>query len=61
MEEDRTFEESETMEITEKMDGSLGIVFVWQGQIRVSTRSKIDSIQARWASSWIQKYVPAYF
>lgn len=37
-----------------KVDGSLAIVFVWEGKLRVSTRRRMDSEQALWAESWLQ-------
>ncbi|MET7607341.1 hypothetical protein ABZS96_33730 [Streptomyces avermitilis] len=35
--------------IYDKVDGSLGLVFVWRGQWRVVTTGAFDSPQARWA------------
>ena len=36
------------------MDGSLAIAFLWNGEIRVSTRRRMDSEQAVWAQSWLR-------
>lgn len=37
-----------------KLDGSLAIAFLWNSEIRVSTRRRMDSEQAVWAQSWIR-------
>lgn len=42
--------------VTEKMDGSLGILYHWQGQFYVATRGSFDSKQAIWASEFLQKH-----
>ena len=36
-------------QISEKMDGSLGIVFEYEGKWRVATRGSFESDQAKWA------------
>lgn len=41
--------------VTEKMDGSLGIIYKHRGQICVATRGSFDSDQARWATEWIRQ------
>lgn len=43
--------------VTEKMDGSLGIVFFYDGEWRVSTRGSFDSEQAVWGNSWLNENV----
>ena len=40
--------------ITEKMDGSLIIVFVYDGKLIVSTRGSFESEQAIWATRWLR-------
>ena len=39
-----------------KLDGSLAIVFLWQGQLRVPTRRRMTSEQACWASDWLSSH-----
>lgn len=41
------------LDVTEKMDGSLGIAYVWRGDWRVSTRGSFTSDQAIWATNWL--------
>jgi hypothetical protein len=38
---------------TLKLDGSLAIVFMWQGKLHVSTRRRMTSEQAVWAKQWL--------
>ena len=45
----------EPFEVTEKIDGSLGIVFERQGRWIVSTKGALDSEQARWATEHLAK------
>jgi len=40
--------------ITEKMDGSLGILYRWQGEYYIATRGNFDSDQAIWATTFLQ-------
>lgn len=42
-------------EAFEKMDGSLGIGFFWQGQWHVITRGNFNSDQARWATTKLRE------
>jgi RNA ligase len=42
--------------ITEKIDGSLGILYRDQGIYRVATRGSFDSDQSSWATLHLQKY-----
>lgn len=44
--------------VTEKLDGSMGIIFEYDNQIWVATRGSFDSEQARWATSFIRKNHP---
>lgn len=46
------------VEVTDKADGSLGIFFVYSGEIHVSTRGSFHSKQAEWATRHIQQHVP---
>lgn len=39
-------------EVTEKLDGSLGIIFTHDGVTRVATRGSLTSPQAEWATAW---------
>ena len=41
-------------QIYEKMDGSLGILYFWEGQWHVATRGSFHSEQAIWATWFIQ-------
>lgn len=43
----------EPFEVTEKMDGSLGIIFYHKGRWRCVTRGSFASEQARWAEKWL--------
>jgi len=43
--------------VTEKMDGSLGLVFYWQGKWHVATKGSFQSDQAQWAAKWMQKNI----
>ena len=38
---------------TQKVDGSLGIIYYWNGRWRVSTRGSLNSEQAVWAEKWL--------
>lgn len=42
-----------TVEVTDKMDGSLGIVFEYEGEWHVATRGSFTSDQAVWATSFL--------
>ena len=46
----------EIVEATIKYDGSLGLSFIWNGEIMVSTRQRVDSVQAIWAKQWIKDH-----
>lgn len=43
--------------VTEKMDGSLGIAYMWRGKWHVATRGSFDSEQAQWATEWLRPRV----
>lgn len=43
--------------VTEKMDGSLGIAYMWRGKWHVATRGSFDSDQAQWATEWLRTKV----
>lgn len=49
------YPDSPLVEVAEKMDGSLGILYRHNGEYRVATRGSFDSEQARWATAWIQE------
>jgi len=38
--------------VTAKLDGSMGVVYFYDGQYWVATRGSFDSDQARWATAW---------
>lgn len=42
--------------VTEKMDGSLGILYRDGGEYRIATRGSFDSDQAIWATQFLQAY-----
>lgn len=44
------------VEATEKMDGSLGILYRWNGTYRIATRGSFTSEQAEWATAFLDKY-----
>lgn len=41
--------------VWEKLDGSLGICYRWNGEWRVATRGSFDSPQAQWATEWVRR------
>jgi len=48
------------VEITEKMDGSLGIIYQYQNNLpEVATRGSFESEQAKWATSYLQGRLPS--
>lgn len=47
---------TQEFEVFEKMDGSLGIVFVYQGQVVYATRGSFASDQAKWMADWGDRY-----
>lgn len=44
------------VEVTEKMDGSLGILYRDEGQYRIATRGSFTSEQALWATAYLSKH-----
>jgi RNA ligase len=50
------FTSAPIVSITEKMDGSLGILYRHEGQYKISTRGKIDSEQSLWASNFLNQH-----
>lgn len=42
--------------VTEKMDGSLGILYRMDGEYRVASKNSIDSLQAKWATEFLKRY-----
>ena len=46
----------EIVEATIKYDGSLGIAFIWNGEVMVTTKRRMDSQQAIWAKQWIKDH-----
>jgi RNA ligase len=47
-----------TPEITEKLDGSLGILYRYKGFTGISTRGSFNSDQAVWATAWLNRNLP---
>ena len=73
--EEAAVDPDEIVEVTEKIDGSLGIGFMWKGKVylsnylflfifscvdfsllsrHVSTRNRLNSYQAMWATEWLR-------
>lgn len=44
------------MEVTEKMDGSMGVGFRMHGEHRIATRGSFDSEMAQWASEYLKRF-----
>lgn len=51
---DRT-SEAPIVSVTEKMDGSLGILYRDGDTLKIATRGSFDSEQARWATEWLNR------
>eukprot|EP00727_Mastigamoeba_balamuthi_P002566 m51a1_g12306 hypothetical protein (981) ;mRNA; r:361151-367167 len=51
------FASDEIVEATPKIDGSLGIMFLWRGDIHVFTRKRANSEQAVWATAWAREHM----
>jgi RNA ligase len=47
---------TQEFQVFEKMDGSLGIVFLWEGKAVYATRGSFVSEQAIWMADWGNKY-----
>ena len=43
--------------VMDKLDGSLGIAFYWNGEWHVKTGGSFDSPEALWATKWLRNYV----
>ena len=46
---------NEIVEATLKYDGSMGIAFLWEDQVMVTTRRNMISEQAIWARQWVNR------
>jgi RNA ligase len=46
--------------VSEKMDGSLGIIYTYEGQTAVATRGSFTSDQAVWATKWLADNFPDF-
>jgi RNA ligase len=44
--------------VLDKLDGSLGILFEWDGKNHVATRGSFHSEQAEWATKWLRSNHP---
>jgi len=44
----------------DKLDGSMGTVYEWEGKIYVATRGSLSSDQAIWATNWFAENVPNF-
>lgn len=44
-------------EVTEKLDGSLGILYKDENGYAISTRGAFDSEQAKWATNWLRNHM----
>jgi RNA ligase len=42
-------------EVSEKLDGSLGVLYQWMGEYYIATRGSFVSEQAQWANKWYQE------
>jgi len=47
---------TQEFQVFEKMDGSLGIVFLWEGRAVYATRGSFTSEQAIWMADWGDRY-----
>lgn len=45
--------------VTNKLDGSMGVVFCYDGKIHVATRGSFHSNQAQWATNWLRQNFPS--
>ena len=50
------YNQHEVVEATIKYDGSLGIAFLWNGDVMVTTKRRMNSEQAVWAKNWINEH-----
>lgn len=49
-----THDEQGDFQTFDKMDGSMGIVFMWEGEMHIATRGSFHSEQADWANEFIR-------
>lgn len=49
---------NEAPQLTDKLDGSLGVLYCWENENYVATRGSFHSEQAEWATTWLQKSCP---
>lgn len=49
--------DAELVEVTEKMDGSLGILYRRDGEYKIATRGSFVSDQAMWATEWLNEHI----
>ena len=54
------YNKSSIVTVTEKVDGSLGILFQHRGKFRIATRGSFDSEQAYWATEYFNKRLSPY-
>ena len=47
---------NEMVEATIKYDGSFGVTFLWNNEVLVTTKRRMDSEQAIWARQWIKDH-----
>lgn len=48
------FDDKTVIDVRDKMDGSLGILYRLNGEYRVATKGSFDSEQALWATQWLR-------
>lgn len=48
--------DAELVEVTEKLDGSLGILYRRDGEYKIATRGSFVSDQAVWATAWLNEH-----
>lgn len=51
---------AEIQSVSEKVDGTLGIVYEYEGELWVATRGSFDSQQAQWATEYLRRIVFSY-
>lgn len=42
--------------VTEKLDGSMGVLYYYDGLVWVATRGSFNSDQAQWATNWLRQH-----
>ena len=55
--EEPLFDNALMIEATEKMDGSLGILYRDEGEYKIATRGSFNSEQALWATEWLNHHI----